>query len=289
MVKPSLKHRLEWIGVRFFYASFEFLGRHKASRFGGWLARKIGPLLSVDKLARKNMKLALPQLSDREIEEYLTLMWDNLGRNVGELSYIKEIMLDPSALEVVGQEYIDIQEASGKGAFFVTAHYGPWELVGMIGKLSKTSTMGIYRAANNPLVDEFFQSWRIDPDYAFAPKGNAGARAILKFIKQKGKVILLNDQKTNTGIAVPFFGRDAMTAPAIAEIAYKKDVPIYPMRAERLEDGKFRLTIYPSLDLPRSGNTEEDVFAVLKSINEIFEDWITERPDHWFWVHNRWP
>ena len=36
------------------------------------------------------------------------------------------------------------------------------------------------------------------------------------------------------------------------------------------------------------GYRQADVYAMLKSINETYERWITERPDHWFWVHNRW-
>ncbi|MBL4806492.1 MAG: hypothetical protein JKY31_04295 [Rhodobacteraceae bacterium] len=80
-----------------------------------------------------------------------------------------------------------------------------------------------------------------------------------------------------------------MTAPAVAEIAYRTGVPIYLMRTDRLENGKFRFTIYPKLSMPDTGDHDADVYSVLKSINGIYEDWITERPDHWFWVHNRWP
>ena len=289
MDKSSLKHRLEWFAVRFLYWVFARLGREKASRFGGWLARKIGPLFGVHKLARKNMKLALPELDDAAIDRNLVGMWDNLGRNVGELCYINEIITDRDALEIVGQEYIDAQAESGLGAFFVSAHFGPWEIGAALGKLSGTNTTGIYRAANNPLVEDFFQSRRAGPDLDFAPKGAGGARAILRVLRQKGKIILLNDQKNNTGIVVPFFGRDAMTAPAVAEIAYRTGVPIYLMRTDRLENGKFRFTIYPKLSMPDTGDHDADVYSVLKSINGIYEDWITERPDHWFWVHNRWP
>jgi len=289
MSEISIKHRLEWYGVRFFYWTFRKLGRQKASQFGGWLAQKVGPLLGVHKMARANMKRALPELDDAAIDRNLDMMWSNLGKNIGELAYINDIIADPTALEVVGQEYLDEQVKSGKGAFYAAGHFGPWELGAAISYFSEPHTVSIYRVANNPLVEEFFQSRRENPNLAFVPKGVVGARAILRVLREKGKVVMMNDQKNNTGISVPFFGRGAMTAPAVAEIAYKKDVPIYPMRLDRLGDGKYRFTVYPALDAPKSGDHKADVFAMLKLINETYEDWIRERPDHWFWVHNRWP
>ncbi|MDP7345376.1 MAG: hypothetical protein QF767_18915, partial [Alphaproteobacteria bacterium] len=65
-------------------------------------------------------------------------------------------------------------------------------------------------------------------------------------------------------IAVPFFGRDAMTAPALAQLAYKYDLPVWPARTERLKGCRFRVTIYPRLELPRSGDAEADVAEAMR-------------------------
>jgi KDO2-lipid IV(A) lauroyltransferase len=287
-MKISLKHRLEWIAVKSVVTIFRLLGRFRAAAFGGWLARKIGPRMGVHRTAQKNMRLALPHLSEEEIDDNLLRMWDNLGRNVGEIPFNRDILDDTESVEIVGEEILTAHAENGKSAFFVTAHYGPWELVALVGRKFGARATGIYRAANNPLVEEYFQEMRADPNYSFVPKGNEAARTILKAARNGGAIVLLNDQKLNTGVAVPFFGHDAMTAPAVAEIACKMAVPVYPMRAERLDGGRRRLTIYPALELPQSGDRKADVYALLKAINETYEQWITERPDHWFWVHNRW-
>ncbi|MDF2366941.1 hypothetical protein [Sneathiella sp.] len=288
MTKKYLKHHLEWVVVKVAVAIFRLMGQSRAAQFGGWLARKIGPRMAVHRLARENMQKALPDLTGREIEENLLRMWENLGRNVGEIPFNRAILDDTETVEIVGEEYLTAHVENGKPAFFVTAHYGPWELVALVGRRFGARATGIYRAANNPLVEEYFQAMRADPNYSFVPKGNEAARIILKAARNGGAIVLLNDQKLNTGVAIPFFGRDAMTAPAVAEIACKMEVPVYPMRAERLEGGRRRLTIYPALDILPTGDRKADVFALLKAINETYEQWITERPDHWFWVHNRW-
>ena len=41
---------------------FRVLGLERASDFGGWLARAIGPRLPVTRRARRNMARALPEL-----------------------------------------------------------------------------------------------------------------------------------------------------------------------------------------------------------------------------------
>jgi len=289
MEKVSFRYRAEYAALRSVFWIFERLGREKASAFGGWLARKIGARLSVHQLAYENMKQALPDLSETQMQDALMKMWDNLGRNIAEIPFLQSLLDNPDSVELIGAEFMDAQVASGKSAFFVTAHYGPWELVQVVGKYIKNHSVVLYRAANNPLVEAYFQAMRLDPDNQFYSKGREGAKAMLRAVRDGRAIGLLNDQKLNGGIAVPFFGREAMTAPAIAEIARKMEIPIYPMKVERMENGHFRATVSPALDLPKTDDRDADIYEILKMINEVYEDWITERPDHWFWVHNRWP
>jgi len=93
----------------------------------------------------------------------------------------------------------------------------------------------------------------------------------------------------NDGIAVPFFGRDAMTAPAIAELALRYDCAVLPARVERLPGSRFQVTVFPPHDLPASGDKAADVLALMTQINHTLEGWIRARPGHWFWLHRRWP
>ncbi len=100
---------------------------------------------------------------------------------------------------------------------------------------------------------------------------------------------MLVDQKLNDGIAVPFFGRDAMTAPALAQLALRFRCPVVPARVERLGGARFRLTIYPPMGLPDSGDHDADVSETMRRVNAHFEDWIRARPEQWLWLHRRWP
>ena len=80
-----------------------------------------------------------------------------------------------------------------------------------------------------------------------------------------------------------------MTAPALALLALHYDCEVLPARVERLGGARFRLTVYPPLPLPKSGNRNADVLALMTAVNATLERWIRERPEQWFWLHRRWP
>ena len=147
----------------------------------------------------------------------------------------------------------------------------------------------IYRAANNPWVDRLIEKCRGPIGGRHYPKSARGTRNLLVALKDGEHLAMLVDQKYNEGIPVPFFGRDAMTAPTTAEFALRYRIPIVPARVERLKGARFRLTLYPPLDLPDSGDRKADVHAVMTEINGLFEAWIRDRPEQWLWLHRRWP
>ena len=108
-------------------------------------------------------------------------------------------------------------------------------------------------------------------------------------MKNGKSISMLVDQKMNDGIAVPFFGRDVMTAPALAALALKYNCPAIPVRLERIKGCCFRVTVFPPLSHEKTGDRKKDLELMMTKVNETLEDWIIERPDHWFWLHNRWP
>src|SRR5207248_7600099 len=141
----------------------------------------------------------------------------------------------------------------------------------------------IYRAPNNPLIDRIVARLRGGKS-ELIPKGAIASRRAVAALRRGGHVSLLADQKLNEGIAVPFFGRPAMTAPALALLALHFDCAVLPARVERLKGARFRLTIYPPLDTPRSGDRDADVLAMMTAVNATLEGWIRERAEQWFWV-----
>ncbi len=275
-------------GARVALGLFSLLPLKTASAFGGWLGRKLGPGLPVHRTAEKQLRRALPELDEAARKATLLGMWDNLGRVLAEYAHLGDFAIGKQ-IELSGAENLQPLLASGKPGIFFSGHYGNWELISHAAKHLDLPMVLVYRAANNPLTEDLLQSLRAPTGVKHVPKGVRAARALLQALHANQSLGMLVDQKQNTGIPVPFFGHDAMTAPAIAELALRMQCPVIPVRVIRLDGGRFRIEVSEPLHLPASCDRDADVLAVLKHINTVLEGWIRERPDHWFWVHRRWP
>lgn len=101
-------------------------------------------------------------------------------------------------------------------------------------------------------------------------------------------IAIMNDQKFNTGLKIPFFGVDAMTAQGAVRLALKTERPILPMSVVR-NKATFHVRFYPPLDWTQTGQRKADVAAGVEAVTRFIENRIRENPAQWFWVHRRWP
>ena len=289
--KPiSLADRLQGWGAALCFAAFGLLPLDWASAIGGAAARLIGPRLGVSKRARLNIRRALPELTETEIASTIAEMWDNLGRVGAEYPHLRQIrVFEPGGrIETCGFEHIDRAVATGRRMIIFSGHIANWE-IGMLAAVQYgISVAQIYRAANNPLVDGMITRFR-GTGGELIPKGAVAARRAIAVLRRGAHLTMLADQKMNDGIPVPFFGRTAMTSSALASLALRFDCDVLPARVERLGGAHFRLTVFPPLPLPRSGDHHADVAALMARVNQILEEWIRDRPGEWFWLHRRWP
>ena len=284
-------HPLEAAAAATAYTVFAVLPLDAASALGGWLARVIGPHLGLSRRAVANLVRAFPEKSPGEIKAIVRGMWENLGRVAAEYPHLDEIDVygDDGRVVVLGVENVDRLRDDGRPGIFFSAHLGNWEILALGATQRGVPLDRVYRAANNRLVEWLYRRGRAVVEGALIPKGPAGARLLLRSLKDGKHLAMLVDQKMNDGIAAPFFGRDAMTAPALAELALRFDCPVVPARVERLEGAHFRFTAYPPMDLGGGGERHADVAAATAKVNALIEGWVRERPEQWLWLHNRWP
>ena len=289
MRQKYISHPLQGVGAYLAYWMFALMPIDMASAFGGWLLRSIGPKVGQSKKARNNLVAAFPEKSSEEIDNIIVDMWDNLGRSIGEIPHLHKLKPGGSRIEIVGIENGLASKNDDKPGLFFSGHIGNWEVSMCIASVLEMDMMSVYRAPDNPWVDDLFMRARKTFRGQLVKKGPDGARKLTRCLKEGGHVCMLVDQKMTDGIAVPFFGRDAMTAPALAQFAIKYDAPIVPVRVERLNGANFRMTFYPALSVALTGDRRADTLAIMTDVNSIMESWIRERPAQWLWLHRRWP
>lgn len=289
--KQRLMWRIETIGWDVIYWwPMKALGAERASNFVGWLAKKIGPRMSQHKTAVRNLRLAFPDWSEDKIQETAIASWETVGRTAGELPHLPKI--DPyksDRVEMIGLEHLDQVEASGKGAVMISGHFANWEVMAAVICNHPADCLVTYRALNNPHIDRRLNKVRHDYGIGvLTPKG-MGTRELMRALGKGRAVALLNDQKFNQGLAIPFFGHDAMTAPGPSRLAMKYDVPIVPVSTVRTGPARFRVTIHEPITPADTGDTEADLRATVQKITDFIEARVRENPEQWFWQHRRWP
>ena len=291
MDRLSFGQRLEGWGARTLFRFAGALPLSWASALGGMIARTIGPRLRVTRRARRHLAQAIPELTPQQQTTILRDMWDNLGRVAFEYPHVPRLRVyEPgSPVEIIGAEHLDAAAASGRPVLVFSGHLGNWEIGALAVVQRGLPLLQIYRAANNPAVESLMVAFRKTLGVEAVSKGAKGGRRSATVIRAGGIVGMLVDQKMNDGIPVPFFGRDAWTAPALAKLALRYDAVVLPWRVERIGGPHFRLIVEPPLVLDQSGDLQADVLTAMTRVNAILERWIRHTPGQWFWLHRRWP
>jgi KDO2-lipid IV(A) lauroyltransferase len=284
-LRRRLRYALETAGTYIVYGFFRLLPYRQASSLGGWLLTRLGMKMGVSRVALRNLDLSFPEKSEREKNEILRGMWNNLGRVVAEYPHLSSIEKD---IEILGGENLDSARLSGKPIIFFGGHIGNWEAIPVATSRLGIDTHIVYRKPNNTGVDGLLRNARSVGAVGQIEKGIDGARQIMTVLRQGGAVAMLVDQNITGGMAVDFFGRPAMTSPGPAYFALRFDCPLYPVRVERLENGRLRVTILPPLPVVSTGDRHADAEVILKDMNALLEGWIRERPSQWLWLHRRW-
>lgn len=278
----SFRYAVEGILVAGLIGLFRRLSLDNASNLGGFISRTLGPKLSVNRKALRNMQAALPGKTDAEYKQIIRDMWDNIGRTFAEYPHLEKIAAE--RVTSVGDEHIQNILASGGPSILFTGHLANWEISGAYAYALGMNLDLIYRTPNNPYVEGILQECRsIGEKIKTYPKSSQGMRDVVSALKAKRHIGILIDQKYNQGIAMPFFGRTAMTSPAFVQLAQKFDCPLHPARVVRTKGAHFHITIFPPMNIK-----DRELEDVINEAHMMLEEWITERPAQWLWLHNRW-
>lgn len=291
--RVTLVNRAEFALALALGAFFRLVGVDAASAIAGGFTRIVGPMIApISDRARVNLKIAFPDWPKEQVEATIRASWENLGRTTAEFAHLKKFdpdLPDPR-VEIVGRERLEAIARGDRPAIFVSGHFANWEVGSIVLHALGVEYGVIYRAANNPLIDGLIIRERARVmSRRQIPKGKRGGRDMIEALKAGASLALLVDQKlTSGGIPSPFFGKEAMTAPAAARLALKYGAPIIPIEIERCGGARFRVTAHEAIAFAAAGDIYADTQSLTDAINLEIERMIRKRPGQWLWLHRRW-
>lgn len=281
--------RIEAAAISALFALLRALGVERASAFGGWLLRALGPHVGTHKLVRRNLKIAFPDMPVVEREQLAVEQWDQLGRTFAELAVMDKLTPEGGRVDVVGIERLHAVRDSGRAVVLISGHLANFEVMAAVIMAAGVPCQVTYRAANNPYVDALIRQSRERYGIRlFAPKGD-GTRELMAGMKRGDSIALLVDQKYNQGPEVQFFDQPVNASPGAARLALKFGTIMQPLSVVRLPGVRFRVTAHEPIVVEDTGDKAGDILRGIQAANTFVEDRVREHPVDWFWVHKRWP
>jgi len=239
-----------------------------------------------------NLRLAFPDMTNDEGRELAHAVTRHFARSALDAIRLQRLRPEEllAAVEIVGWNNVESALSLGRGAFFLTAHIGSWEVAALVTGLKVEAGLSVVnRPLDNPLLEvELDRLRKIYGNHVFG-KHNI-VREVLAQLKKGGGVGILIDQRVreDQGIEVPFFGHPAWTPSILARMARKTRAPVVPTFALRDTPGHYHLRYDEPLVADDLSETELEDVPLTARYMATLEAAIRENPDQWLWYHDRW-
>jgi KDO2-lipid IV(A) lauroyltransferase len=191
--------------------------------------------------------------------------------------------------EPEGMEHFNSCLKRGKGSFFLMAHYGNWELLGVYMGYKKFSQVSaIARKLDNAYFENFITQLRTISGGGVIQKEGSPLK-VVRAMKKNSCVGVMMDQNGGIGgLFVDFFGKKAATPRSLALLSYSTGAAVLPLIPYPTEKGTYQPTFLPELKLEKTDDKEADIFRWTEEYQKVLEKIIRERPEPWMWFHRRW-
>ena len=293
--RVAMLQRARWrMEAGLLYLFWEVCARlepHAASAFGQRLLRSLGPYLGKNPHIRRNLRLAFPDLTEAERGELLGEIWGSTGAVLAEYPHFKAICHDDFAGHFEFVEKWDVADyrARRRQGVFVTAHVGNWELPAAAASHKGIPVTAIYAPSRNPFIERMLRRRREALGCRLVSLDD-GARPLLRELADGRSVALVVDTRDDDGVPIPFFGHDKLTTLAPARLALRFGCELIPVRIERLDAARFRITVHePVRPDPALASDKDRAMQMMGELNRLFEQWIRERPEQWLCIKRAWP
>ncbi len=186
---------------------------------------------------------------------------------------------------VVGYTHIVEARLRGKGVLLLTAHLGNWEVGGLMLARMKQPIHVVLVPDIFPGVErhrrrlhEASGVTEIRVDRSFVP-----TLSVLRALSGNGIVAMQGDRDfDNTGVALPFFGREAYFPRGPLRVAMASGATVLPAFIVRMPDGRYRAIVEGPLPIENGPDRDAALRANLGRYVAILERYIREYPEQWY-------
>lgn len=187
-------------------------------------------------------------------------------------------------------DYRQLQDdlAKNTGGLFVSGHLGNWEVAGWAIRFLDVPCSVVARPIENRFIDRRITGTREGTGGVIRKKG--AVRSMMTKLKSGGWVGVMADQNASEhGMFVPFFGLPASTFPAPAVLALRAGVPMYSAACLRGTDPMtFTVHLERLPQPPPELDEDQSVRFLVEAYIRSLEGFVRIAPEQYNWIHRRW-
>ena len=223
--------------------------------------------------------------------------WRNYGRYVAEFFYLPT----SSVTDVIGRlvdttptpgwtARLDTAIAAGHGVLVPTAHFGSWDVAGVVVG-SHVTLHVIAETFPDSRLNEMVQRERAQLGMTVVPLERS-PRRLMRILGENGTIATPVDRPlpASEGVPVTFFGRRCYVPGGFAQLALKTGAAIVPGFVWYDED--YSTTYYGYLAEPifpeATGDREADAIRLTQRIYNAIEDVVRAHPAQWYMFRPFW-
>jgi KDO2-lipid IV(A) lauroyltransferase len=189
-----------------------------------------------------------------------------------------------------GRELVARLKRDGRGAIFVTGHFGWWSLSPYVMELTGLSAPVLAMAEEpNARLQEFEQRFRQKWRIVYTT-GSPFASLELAAVLRRGETVAMQMDRSLGGpsVSVPFFGRPARFPLGPATLARVTGAPLVPTFMVREGWKGFRAVAEEPIEVEHTADRAADLRAATERVVRIYESYVRRYPLQWFNFHDFW-
>jgi len=239
------------------------------------------------KVARVNLRICLPELSDAAREELLREHFGWLGQAAvcQGMSWAASAKRLRRIVHIRNRQFIDRCIADKRPVILLVPHFLGLELGGTGFTALVHPGMYMYQRIRSPVIDATVKHGRTR--FGSIPvERHDDLRGLVREMRRGTPFFYLPDQDPGRrrGLFVPFCGVPAATVPTLGRIARLANAVVIPTFARFLPRGEgLELIFDPPIEAFPSGDPKTDTARM----NRVIEARLRDMPGQYFWVHRR--
>ena len=241
-----------------------------------------------------NLGVALGLDDERELRRLALRTYRHYARDT--IDFIRSLSMTTAQLQgLLGEfsgEYIEQALTAGRGALAISAHFGSWELGGLLlRRLLGHPVSVVVRPETSPAVHrirlEIRESFGIET-IEVRQQLHTALKVRRLLAENQVVAVLLDRHLGKDRIQVEFFGRPALFLRSPALLGYETGAPLVPSFVFSREDGRVVATCGESIAIDRRLGREAAIQEATQRFATLLEVQIRRHPDCWYQFYDFW-